>query len=100
MSVKDDPADVTKTGFRALMSGEDHALAGSFKNEVQAPMAHVLSDTVTAEMHRKQADRSRTNVRAVVPLSLDRVGRSRQRASYCPGPLASRRSDRSAKREG
>jgi uncharacterized protein len=55
MSEKDDPAEVAKTGFEALMSGEDHVVAGSFKNKVQATMAHVLPDTVTAEMHRKQA---------------------------------------------
>src|SRR5882757_2130627 len=48
MSEKDDPADVAKTGFEALMSGEDHVVAGSFKNKVQAAMAHVLPDTVTA----------------------------------------------------
>ena len=38
------------------MSGEDHVVAGSFKNKVQATMAHVLPDTLTAEMHRKQAE--------------------------------------------
>ncbi len=56
MSEKDDPADVAKTGFEALMSGEDHVVAGSFKNKVEATMAHVLPDTVTSEMHRKQAE--------------------------------------------
>lgn len=56
MGEKDDPADVAKTGFEALMSGEDHVVAGSFKNKVQATMAHILPDTVTAEMHRKQAE--------------------------------------------
>jgi short-subunit dehydrogenase len=56
MSEKDDPADVAKSGFEALMSGDDYVVAGSFKNEVQATMAHVLPDTVTAEMHRKQAE--------------------------------------------
>jgi short-subunit dehydrogenase len=56
MGEKDDPADVAKTGFEALMAGEDHVVAGSFKNKVQATMAHVLPDTVTAEMHRKQAE--------------------------------------------
>jgi short-subunit dehydrogenase len=56
MSEKDDPAEVAKTGFEALMSGDDHVVAGSFKNKVQATMAHVLPDTVTAEMHRKQAE--------------------------------------------
>ena len=55
-SEKDDPADVAKTGFEALMSGKDHVVAGSFKNKVQATMAHVLPDTLTAEMHRKQAE--------------------------------------------
>jgi short-subunit dehydrogenase len=55
-SEKDDPADVAKSGFDALMAGEDHVVAGSFKNKVQATMAHVLPDTVTAELHRKQAE--------------------------------------------
>jgi short-subunit dehydrogenase len=56
MSEKDDPADVAKTGFEALMSGDDHVVAGSVKNKVQATIAHVLPDTVTAETHRKQAE--------------------------------------------
>ena len=41
-SEKDDPADVAKTGFEALMAGEDHVAAGSLKNKAQATMAHVL----------------------------------------------------------
>jgi len=53
---KDDPADVAKTGFEALMAGDDHVVAGSFKNRVQATMAHVLPDTTNAELHRKQAE--------------------------------------------
>jgi uncharacterized protein len=57
-SDKDDPADVAKTGFDALMAGDDHVVAGSFKNKIQATMARVLPDTVTAEMHRKQAERA------------------------------------------
>jgi hypothetical protein len=36
MSQKDDPADVAKSGFEALVAGEDHLVAGSFKNKVQA----------------------------------------------------------------
>ncbi len=55
-SEKDDPVDVAKSGFEALMAGDDHVVAGSFKNRVQATMAHVLPDTLTAEMHRKQAE--------------------------------------------
>jgi short-subunit dehydrogenase len=59
-SEKDDPADVAKAGFEALMAGDDHIVAGSFKNKVQAAMAHVLPDTMTAEMHRKQAEPARS----------------------------------------
>jgi short-subunit dehydrogenase len=47
-SEKDDPADVAREGFEALMDGKDHVVAGSFKNKVQATLAHVLPDTVTA----------------------------------------------------
>jgi uncharacterized protein len=53
-SEKDDPADVAREGFEALMQGKDHIVAGSFKNKVQATMAHVLPDTTVAEMHRKE----------------------------------------------
>lgn len=55
-SEKDDPADVANTGFEALMAGDDHVVAGSFKNKVQVTMAHLLPDTVTAEIHRKLAE--------------------------------------------
>lgn len=53
---KDDPADIAREGFEALMSGKDHVIAGSFKNKVEATMSNVLPETVTAEMHRKQAE--------------------------------------------
>lgn len=53
---KDDPAEVARQGFEALMEGKDHIVAGSLKNKVQATLAHVLPDTVTAEMHRKQSE--------------------------------------------
>jgi short-subunit dehydrogenase len=54
-SEKDDPADVARDGYEALMAGKDHVVAGSFKNKVEATMAHVLPDTTTAAMHEKQA---------------------------------------------
>jgi short-subunit dehydrogenase len=53
---KDDPADVARDGFDALMAGKDHVVAGSFKNKVQAVMSNVTPDTVTAEMHRKLSE--------------------------------------------
>lgn len=55
-SSKDSAAEVAKEGFEALMNGDDHVVAGSFKNKVQATMAHVLPDTVTAALHHKEAE--------------------------------------------
>lgn len=55
-SEKDDAAEVAREGFEALMAGEDHVVAGSFKNKVQASVAHVLPDPVLAQMHRKEAE--------------------------------------------
>lgn len=53
---KDDPAEVARQGFDALMAGKDHVVAGSFKNKLQALAGHILPDTVMAEMHRKQSE--------------------------------------------
>jgi short-subunit dehydrogenase len=55
-SEKDDPAEVAREGYEALMAGKDHVVAGSFKNKVQAAAGHALPDPVMAEMHRKQAE--------------------------------------------
>src|SRR3989440_594908 len=33
---KDDPAEVAREGFEALLAGQDHVVAGSMKNKVQA----------------------------------------------------------------
>jgi short-subunit dehydrogenase len=52
---KDDPAEVAREGYEALMAGKDHVIAGSFKNKLQATLAHVLPDPVLAEMHRAEA---------------------------------------------
>jgi short-subunit dehydrogenase len=53
---KDDPAQVAKQGFEALMKGDDHVVAGSLKNKVQAVANKVVPDTAKAEMHRKMAE--------------------------------------------
>jgi len=53
---KDDPAEVAEQGFKALMKGDDHMVAGSFKNKVQAVAGKVVPDTAKAEMHRKMAE--------------------------------------------
>jgi short-subunit dehydrogenase len=53
---KDDPAKVARQGFEALMKGDDHVVAGSVKNKVQAVAGKVIPDTKKAEMHRKMAE--------------------------------------------
>ena len=52
---KDDPADVAKVGFDAMMAGDADVVAG-FKNKLQATIANVTPATVLAEQHRKMAE--------------------------------------------
>jgi short-subunit dehydrogenase len=52
---KDDPADVAKVGFKAMMDGEGDVVTG-LKNKIQATVANVTPASVLAEMHRKQAE--------------------------------------------
>jgi short-subunit dehydrogenase len=53
---KDDPAQVAKQGFEALMKGDDHVVAGSVMNKVQAVTGKLIPDTQKAQMHRKMAE--------------------------------------------
>ena len=52
---KDDPADVAKTGFEALMKGEGDVVHG-MKNKIQAAVAAVTPDSGLAQMHRGMAE--------------------------------------------
>jgi short-subunit dehydrogenase len=52
---KDDPADVAKVGFDAMMNGEGDVVAG-WKNKIQTTVANVTPAGVLAEMHRQQAE--------------------------------------------
>ena len=49
---KDDPADVAKAGFDAMMQGESEVVSG-WKNKLQATMAHVSPTGMLAERHRQ-----------------------------------------------
>jgi uncharacterized protein len=51
---KDDPADVAKTGFSAMMKGEAGVVSG-WRNKLQAAAAHVLSAETLAKQHTKMA---------------------------------------------
>lgn len=50
----DDAAMVAETGYRALMKGEDHVVAG-WQNKLSAAIAQVTPSTQLAEQHRAMA---------------------------------------------
>jgi len=52
---KDDPAEVAKTGFDAMMQGEGDVVYG-WKNKLQTAMANVTPASLLAEQHRKKAE--------------------------------------------
>lgn len=52
-SAKDDPADVARDGFEALMAGRSQVVGGSAKNKVQAATARLLPDRARAATHAK-----------------------------------------------
>src|SRR5215217_7358362 len=51
---KDDPAEVARDGFEALMAGKDHVIAGSVKNRAQVAGAKPLPEKATAGLHAAQ----------------------------------------------
>ncbi|HEX3242897.1 MAG TPA: SDR family NAD(P)-dependent oxidoreductase [Solirubrobacterales bacterium] len=53
---KDDPAEVARQGFEALMAGDERAVAGSFKNRAQVAAGRILPDSIKAEKHREMAE--------------------------------------------
>src|SRR5205085_4666759 len=52
---KDDPADVAKTGYDAMMNGE-RSVVHSFKNKLQVAGAKILGGGISAKIHRSQAE--------------------------------------------
>ena len=51
---KDDPAEVAKTGFKALMNGQGDVVYG-IKNKLQAAVAKILPGDQLAETHRSMS---------------------------------------------
>lgn len=51
---KDDPAEVAKTGFEAMMAGKGDVVTG-WQNKLQSAIALITPSGVLAEQHRKQA---------------------------------------------
>jgi short-subunit dehydrogenase len=58
---KDDPAQVAKEGYEALMAGRDHVVAGSLKNNLQAAAAKIMPEPAKAKMHGSMAEPGSAN---------------------------------------
>jgi short-subunit dehydrogenase len=56
MGDKDDPAEVARQGFEALMAGKDHVVAGSLHNKAQAVVTKVVPDAVKARMQARMTE--------------------------------------------
>ena len=52
---KDDPREVARDGFKALMAGKDHIVAGSKRNKVQVAAAQVVADKAIARIQARMA---------------------------------------------
>jgi uncharacterized protein len=53
---KDDPAQVAKQGFEALMKGERRVVAASLSTKLQEGVGKVVPDALKAKMHRNMAE--------------------------------------------
>ncbi len=53
---KDDPAEVARQGYEALMADKERVIAGALKNKAQVAAGRIIPDRVKAEMHRKMAE--------------------------------------------
>ncbi len=53
---KDDPAQVARQGFKAMMEGKDHVVAGGLKNKLQTTMSKVLPEKWQTHSAGKQAE--------------------------------------------
>jgi uncharacterized protein len=53
---KDDPADVARDGFEALMAGDERVVSASLSTKLQGRGSRVLPDSVKAKLHRRQAE--------------------------------------------
>jgi uncharacterized protein len=48
---KDDPDDVARDGYEALMAGKDHVVSGATKNRLQAAASTLMPDKAAAAVH-------------------------------------------------
>jgi short-subunit dehydrogenase len=53
---QDDPADVAKDGFEALMAGKERAVSASLTTKLQGRGSRLMPDSLKAQAHRKMAE--------------------------------------------
>jgi short-subunit dehydrogenase len=53
---KDDPADVARDGFEALMNGDERVVSASLSTKLQGRGSRIMPDRIKAEMHRRMAE--------------------------------------------
>ena len=53
---KDDPAQIARQGYDALIAGKERVVGGSLMNKVQVAAGKVMPDSLKAEMHRKMVE--------------------------------------------
>jgi short-subunit dehydrogenase len=52
---QDDPADVARMGFEALMNGDERVVAASMSTKLQGRFSRAMPDSVKARMHESMA---------------------------------------------
>jgi short-subunit dehydrogenase len=52
---KDDPGDVARMGFEALMNGDERVVAASLKTKLQGRFSRAMPDSVKAKLHEAMA---------------------------------------------
>jgi uncharacterized protein len=55
-SDKDDPADVAREGFEALMAGRERVVSASLSTKLQGRGSRLMPDSAKAAMHRRMAE--------------------------------------------
>ena len=53
---KDDPADVARDGFEALMAGDERVVSASMRTKLQGRGSRLMPDSAKAAMHRRMAE--------------------------------------------
>jgi short-subunit dehydrogenase len=53
---KDDPADVARDGYEALMNGDERVVSASLSTKLQGRASRLMPDSAKAAMHRRMAE--------------------------------------------